>query len=143
PVKHGEVVEYGEQKDETAKDKTAEIIIIRNEYESKLIQKDLEIRKRDSVINQIKQLLDVSSVNSQVSGNLQFNNLSMWLEKLGNTSGAKILRFLADKSPLKFTRNQICLATGISQGTLIYHLNILRRNNLIREEGNLIEISLV
>ncbi len=50
---------------------------------------------------------------------------------------SKILKFLADKSGLKFTRSQIALATGyaVKGGSFANAMSLLNRNNLIVKEG--------
>lgn len=119
-----------------------QLILLKNEYESKLMQKDLEIRKRDDIINQVRRLLGVNEQN-QVVNNIQSSSLEMWFSKLGNGMPNKILRFLAEKSGLKFTRSQIALGTGYSAngGSFINALSLLRRNLLIKEDGGFICIN--
>lgn len=119
-----------------------EIISLKNEYESKLLQKDLEIRKRDDLINSIRKMLGVNEQNLVVS-NIHSSNLQMWLDKLGNGGASKILKFLAEKSGLRFTRSQIGLAIGMSAkgGSFLTYISTLKRNLLIKEEGGLIQIN--
>ena len=63
-------------------------------------------------------------------------NVAMWIEKLGNGSPSKILRFLAEKSGLKFTRSQVALGTGLSanSGGYATALALLKRNHLIVQQ---------
>lgn len=135
------IVESISGKDLTPKE-SQESIKLRNEYESKILQKDLEIRKRDDVINQVRKLLGVSEQNLVVS-NIQSSNIEMWLSKLGKAMPAKILKFLAEKSGLSFTRSQIALACGYSAngGSFTNALSLLRQNLLIKEEGGRISIN--
>lgn len=115
-----------------------EIITLRNNYESKLMQKDMEIRKLQSVVEQICRL--VGSNASQVSvASVNSSNVQMWLEKLGGGGARRILEFLAQKSGMKFTRSQIGLATRLSSksSSLSTYMSTLRRNRLIKEEGGL------
>lgn len=118
-----------------------ELITLRNEYESKLLQKDVEIRKRDALIENIKTLIGGSSGAQPIVSNS--SNLSMWLEKLGRGGTSKILRFLAERSGLKYSRSQIGLAVGMSSnsGTFSNCLSVLRRNKLILEENKLVWIN--
>jgi hypothetical protein len=115
-------------------------IKLKNEYESKLLQKDLEIRKRDDILNQIRKLLGSESQQLLM---VTSSNLSMWLEKLGNSGNSRILKFLAEKSGLKYTRSQIGLAVGLSanSGSFATYIATLKRNLLIKEEGKLIWIN--
>ncbi len=116
---------------------SAEILALRNQYESQLMEKDIEIRKRDDLISQIRKLVGGSEVGTTSVNPMQTGNVSMWLEKLGNGGDARILKFLAEKSGLKFTRSQIGLAVGLqsSSGSFSTYLSTLRRNSLILKEG--------
>lgn len=115
---------------------------LKNEYESKLLQKDLEIRKRDEVLNQIRKLLGDGSQPNQLPA-VTSSNLSMWLEKLGSSGASRILKFLAEKSGHKFTRSQIGLAVGLSvnSGSFSTYISTLKRNLLIKEEGKLLWVN--
>jgi len=107
------------------------------------MQKDLEIRKRDDLINQMRRLLGVTDVTLQSNLTVTSSNLQMWFDKLGNGMTSNILKFLAEKSGLTFTRSQIALATGYSakSGSFANALSLLRRNLLIKDEGGRIKIS--
>lgn len=119
-----------------------ELIKIKNDYETKIMQKDLEIRRKNDLINQIKRLLGVNE-NNAVILDVQSNNLSLWFNKLGKGMPYNILKFLAEKSGLKFTRSQIALACGYSPkgGSFSNALSLLRRNLLIKEENGLIQVN--
>lgn len=119
-----------------------ELITIKNEFESKLLQKDLEIRKRDDILYQIRRLIGVSE-NNQTVQNITSSNLQIWMEKLGNGGASRILKFLAEKSGLKFTRSQVALAVGMSAkgGSFNTYISTLKRNSLIKEEGGFVSIS--
>jgi hypothetical protein len=71
------------QNEEKLSNLEKEIVSLKNEFESRLLQKDLEIRKRDDLINSIRKLLGVNEQNVVVS-NVQSSNVQMWLQKLGN-----------------------------------------------------------
>jgi hypothetical protein len=118
-----------------------QILSLKNEYESKLMQKDLEIRKKDDLINQIRRLLGVNEDNK--ISKIHSSNLQMWLDKLGGSGASRILKFLAERSGSKFTRSQIGLAVGMSAkgGSFITYISTLRRNLLIIEEGGFICIN--
>ena len=136
------VIQKGFEKVEEKKD-SQEIIALRNEYESKLIQKDLDIRKRDDVINQVRKVVGVNEIN-QVVSNIQSSQLEMWITKLGgDTMPARILKFLAEKSGMKFTKSQIALGAGYSanSGSFSNALSLLKRNLLIKKEGDTIQIN--
>ena len=120
-----------------------EIITMRNEYESRLLQKDLEIRKRDELIDQIKRIIGNGSSANGENPNPVNSNVSMWIEKLGNSGAARILKFLSEKSGLKFTRSQIGLAVTLSSksGSFATYMATLKRNNLIIEQGGLSKVN--
>jgi hypothetical protein len=84
------------------------VIEIRNDYESKLMQKDLELRRSGEGVEQISRLVGgrIATEGTQlVRANSTGGNVAMWIEQLGNGSPSKILRFLAEKSGLKFMRS--------------------------------------
>jgi len=130
------------------------IINLRNDYESKLLQKDLEIRKKDDIINKkisllanIIHLINTDVVNAEQQSfsniNVSQGNISMWLSKLGNGGASRILKFLAEKSGMKFTRSQVALAVGLSpkSGSFATYIALLKRNHLIIEENKCIWIN--
>ena len=109
---------------------------MKNEFESQLLGKDVEIRKRDEIIEQVRKIVGSGvSVNKvRATG----GNVEMWIDKLGRTqTPGKILSFLAEKSGLKFTRSQIRLAIGISAKSsgLSAAVSLLKRNQLIIEQA--------
>ena len=112
------------------------IIAMRNDYESQLLQKDLDIRTRDEVIEQIRKIVGSVTPTGEIKSG---SNVNMWIEKLGNSGNSRILKFLSDKSGMKFTRSQIGLAVGLSSksGSFATYMATLKRNNLIIEQGGL------
>jgi hypothetical protein len=120
------------------------VIEMRNDYESQLMQKDLALRQRDMTLEQIRRLVggEVAVEGAQPTHAVG-GNVTMWIEKLGNGSPSKILRFLADKSGLKFTRSQVALGTGLSanSGGYAAALALLKRNRLIVQQGGEIWIN--
>lgn len=118
-----------------------ELINLKNEYESKLLNKDLEIRKRDDLINSIRKMLGVNEQNLVVQ-TIQSSNLDLWLDKIGrHKKEAEIIKFLAEKSGLTFTRSQLCLAVGITTKQLSNMFGFLKKNNLILDDGGRIKIN--
>jgi Fic family protein len=65
----------------------------------------------------------------------------MWLGKLNREGQKKILRFLAENPNGKFTRHQLALSTGQKYSTIKAYVNQLKRNLLIKEEGDFIKIN--
>lgn len=112
---------------EVAKKDNPELIALRNDYESRLMQKDIEIRKLNSLLDSIRKLVGVPS-NGIPQGAVSQSNLSMWLEKLGNSGASRILKILSQKSGMKFTRSQVALAVGMS--------HVLKRRQLLNLHGH-------
>lgn len=120
---------------------TLEVMAIRNEYESQIMQKDMEIRRLSQIVLNVQKAIGGASPSaSMVSSNGSFD---LWIEKLGNGGAGRIFKFLADKSGMKFTRSQIGLAVGLSSksGSFTTYMATLKRNSLIKEESGLNWIS--
>jgi hypothetical protein len=117
-----------------------DLIKIKNDYETKLMQKDIELRRQTDLLNQLRKLLGVTELTLQSKPMLATSQVELWLSKLGNGMPSNILKFLTNKSGLKFTRSQIALATGYSAngGSFSNALSLLRKNLLIKQEGDLI-----
>jgi hypothetical protein len=118
-----------------------DITQIRNEYESQLLQKDVEIRKLQSMIDAVRTMVGMGASTAQ---NLNMSNVDMWVDKLGRGRAAgKILAFLGERAGAKFTRSQICLAVGIgsSGGNTTDAFSTLKRNRLIVENGREVYLS--
>lgn len=120
------------------------LIALRNEYESKLLQKDVEIRKLLSLMEQVKNILGEQSGNGQsqvinVSRNPN-SNLQFWLDKTGKGGEGKIFKFLADHAPNRFTRVQIAFAVGLSPNnhSLSTYFANLKKRALILEENKML-----
>lgn len=125
-----------------------ELIDLKNEYESKIMQKDLELQNWRVKIAAIQKI-----IGNENTGDLSFrtyvvgnnfppsrntgSNLDMWLQKLGKGGTSRILQFLAEKSGMKFTRSQIGLAVGLSptSGSFGTYMSTLKRNKLIIEQS--------
>ena len=114
-----------------------ELVVLRNKYESELMQRDIELRELRLTLEKLRNILGVqvanvasSSVLSQVS--------TMWKEKLGTSMEGKIFSFLLEKAPMKFTRPQIGTATGFSysSGSFSNALSKLKVNGLVIRDGD-------
>lgn len=117
-----------------------ELISIRNEYESKLLQKDLEIRKRDDLINSIRKMLGVNEQNIVVS-NVKSGNLQLWLDKFKNSGEGKILKLLAENSSNSFSRQQLVLMTGLSRESVRVYVGKLKTSLTIKEEDGKLKVN--
>ena len=125
-----------------------DLIEQRNSFESLLVKKDTELSVQLAKLAKIKEIVDsdiiaISSVALSPSILPSSRGVSMWLEKLGTAMSGKILKFLAEKAPIKFTRSQIGLQTGYSpnSGSFANAMSLLKRNKLIVKEGDLYWIS--
>jgi uncharacterized protein YpbB len=120
------------------------LIKIKNDYETKIMQKDLEIRRKDEMLNQLRKILGVDKnyyvgMDIAVSSNSQ---LEMWLNKLGNSLPSKILRFLANNSNNSYSREQVALAMGTTYKNVSNTaIPLLKRNSLIKEEGGKLRVN--
>ncbi len=111
---------------------------IRNEYESQLLQKDVEIRKLQATINAVQRAVGVSHTESVLSVPASSSAVEMWKSKLGAGSLAtRILTFLVENSPRGFTREQIALALGIAAkaGHTSNEWGKLMRTNTVVKDG--------
>jgi len=107
------------------------VVALRNQYESQLLQKDVEIRKLQSILDSVRT-------------GMNFSNVEMWIDKLGRGRAAgKILAFLGERAGARFTRSQICLAVGIGTtgGNTTDAFSTLKRNRLILEQGREVTLS--
>jgi hypothetical protein len=122
-----------------------DFVALRNTYESKLMQKDIELRQLKSTIASIRKMVgsDVQVSDIQTTEIEVNNNVGMWVSKLGNTGASRILKFLSAKSGMKFTRSQVALGVGMAAkgGSFATYISTLKRNSLILEEGGFIKIS--
>jgi hypothetical protein len=120
-----------------------ELLAFRNEYESKLMQKDIELRKLREMLEQVRRIVDGSGGNQSLSVPISVgNNVEEWLKKLGNGGASRIFKFLAEKSGMKFTKSQIALAVRLRiSGSFNTYLSTLKRTNLIVKDGNFFSIN--
>jgi hypothetical protein len=117
-----------------------QIIALKNEYETKIMQKDLDIRKRDEIINQIRKLLGVNENNQITTPSYSSNNLQLWLNKFTGGEG-KILRILAENPTNAFTRQQLVLMTGFGKETVRQYVVKLKRALVANEKDSKIRIN--
>ncbi len=93
---------------------------IKNDYESKLIQKDTiisqkdgEIRALQGIISSVHKALGTVNAPGFAAPSAPSTAASLWQDKLGNGLAGRIFKFLADNFNRSFTREQICLACGV------------------------------
>lgn len=124
---------------EAPKVDNAEIISLRNEYESKILAKDVEIRSLKATIENIRRIVGGTTNESSASALIKRDGVELWLGKLGSGGAARIFKFLAENPSRKFTRTQIGLAVGLksSSGSFSTYMSRLKSNHLIIKEGTL------
>jgi len=132
-----------------------ELVKIKNDYETKIMQKDLEIKNKDLEIKRDKDLINkihnlilerdgkpIFFAGSMGSIQVPNSQLEMWLTKLGNSMPSRILKFLAEHSNNAYTREQLALALGASrQGVSNTAIPLLKRNLLIKEESGKLRVN--
>jgi hypothetical protein len=130
----------------------AEIIALRNEYESKLIGKDGELQSLRVEVNRLRTAL--ANIAKLAGGYLPTNGttaivavandtVALWYSKLGNGGAGRMFKFLAENPGKQITRNQLALAAGLSanSGTFGTYLSKLKSNHLIVEQGGYYQIN--
>lgn len=120
-----------------------ELVILRNEYESRLLTKDIEIRRFRSVIENVQRVIGSPVAEISAIKSIGSDGTSLWLGKLKNSGAARMFKILAENPHKQFSRNQIALAAGLSarSGTFGTYLSKLRSNNLIVEKDGLFQIN--
>jgi len=118
----------------------AEIIVLRNEYESRLLAKDVENRNLQAVIDNVQRAVGGVSVSALPAGikSLKSDIISLWQGKLGDKSGAaRIFKFLSENPGRKFSKTQIGLAVGLKSttGSFNTYMSKLKSNKLIVKDG--------
>jgi hypothetical protein len=93
-----------------------QVIAMRNDYESKLMQKDIEISHLQAKLTSIRAVVGEAPDTAALHSPSLVSNRSadLWLKKFGNSGAGKILRLLVDHPGRKFTRQQLALAVGYS-----------------------------
>jgi uncharacterized protein YpbB len=123
-----------------------DLIKIKNDYETKIMQKDLELKRKDEILNQIKRTLgmDTSNIPTINSATMITPNsqLETWLAKLGNSVPSRILKFLASNPNNSYTREQVALAMATTYKNVSNTaIPLLKRNSLIKEEGGKLRVN--
>lgn len=129
---------------------SGEVINLKQQIKDLADEHQKEIDEKDKIIEDLETRLDKILKIAGGNGSVQVadntvigGQVEMWASKLPSGSG-KILKFLAEKYPMKFTRSQIALANGISIRTFNNngnYLPTLKRNNMVVEERGEIYIN--
>ena len=88
---------------------------IRNEYESRLMEKDTQLRAMSKQLDQIRQIVGVT-VASPSSQTVCDGAMQLWIDKFGSTLAGRILAVMCRVPGNEWTRTQLALACGVSSG---------------------------
>lgn len=115
--------------------KAQEIINLKNEYESKLIEKDMEIRRLQSIINSVMKVIGFEQTENFVVPEIK-NEVNMMLQKLGGMPQKIYDRLL--QHPNGLTKRQIALMCGysVTSGSYASALSKLTTMGLISKNGD-------
>lgn len=121
------------------------IRVLRNEYESKIIEKDAEIRKMQAIINGILRELSVFLPAKESAGTTITSvgyESNLMLQKLGGMA-QKVYKILLDH-PSGLTKRQIALMLGyaVTSGSFSNALSKLRTMGLTKKSGDF-EIAII
>lgn len=139
--------EVGEELHDFVQEKTTEsIIALKNDYESKLTQKDIEIRQLNKIIQNVKNALGEVIVSTHIDhANIGINSdsVQLWKGKLGNGLAGRIFVFLAENPNRKFSRQQICLAIGVPSkaGHTSNEFSKVMRTGAVTRDGSEYQLS--
>lgn len=117
---------------------SVDVVALRNQYESVIMQKDMEIRQLNQIIEAARRALNISTKTAVSSPTGFSSSIDLWSKKLGSGLAGRIFKLMAENCSKKFTRQQICLAVGVRAGA--GHTNNefgkLTRNRLLIRQGN-------
>lgn len=147
------------KKEKTVKESAQEMVEVveeltiremQNQHESELIQKDTEIRRLQSIINSVQQVIGPTTGHTTTTSlpiaNGSVGSVELWKGKLGNTLASRILGFFAENPGRDFTREQIALALGIATkaghtsnewGKLMRTATVVKNGNMYHLNSNL------
>lgn len=118
---------------------------IRNEYESQLLEKDMEIRRLQGIINNVMKVVGFEQTENVVMAPLKDSGaVELWKNKLGPTSLAtRILIFLSENPSREFSREQIALALTFSTkaGHTSNEWGRLMRTNTVVKNGMMYKLN--
>lgn len=146
------------KKEKTAKESLREVAEVvedltmremKNSYESQLLQKDVEIRTLQAVINAVQKAIGVSNGHTTATATaipITSSAIELWKSKLGNTLATRILTFFAENPTREFSREQVALALGIAAkaghtanewGKLMRTSTVVKNGSMYRLNPNL------
>jgi hypothetical protein len=153
------------ERDSKPKESTHDQIeAVKAHYEEQITQIEKEHEEKEYFLTQeidglkhrLREILDISSKTLGEEGVdlakgesrtviTSLGKVDLWVNKVGKNSGAgRILQFLAEKHPMKYTKSQVLIAAGLRNsrgGATFYALKTLKQNNLIKEEGGMLSVN--
>ena len=121
------------------------VIEMRNDYESTLMQKEMEISALQSKLSSIRAIVEGTAHTAALSQTSPgaSRGADLWLKKFGNSGAGKILRLLLEHPGRTFTRQQLALAVGYSVNAGYFRncLSQLRTARVMVEQGGQITIN--
>lgn len=109
---------------------------IRNEYESRLMEKDAQLRAMTKQLDQIRQIVGGSGPAAQTFSAVP-DAVQLWVDKFGKSLAGRILAIILKAPGNEWTRQQLALATGVSSGggSTNNAFSELKRSNVIVKNG--------
>lgn len=119
---------------------------LKNDFESKMIEKDTEIKRLQSVIHSASSILTGGSgTMNQAPGITHSSNvaINLWKSKLGNGLGGRLFALFIEHPQMEFTREQIALAIGAPprSGHFSNEMAKLTRNKLVNRNGSVYKLN--
>jgi hypothetical protein len=118
------------------------IINLRNDYESRLIEKDTELRRHAAIIDAVRSAVGATSGVTSATPAMG-SAVSLWKSKLGNGLAGRIFALFVENAGMDFTRQQIALGVGSSarSGHFDNEMGRLTRNSLVTRNGQLYRLN--
>jgi hypothetical protein len=120
------------------------VVEMRNEYESRLMQKDIEISQLQAKLSSIRSIVGGRADPGGVqTAPVSSHGADLWHSKFGYSGAGKILRLLVDNPGRKFTRQQLALAVGlkVNAGHFANCLSQLRTARVMVQQDGLFTIN--
>ena len=116
---------------------------MQNDFESKLVQKDIEIRNLQAVINSVMRAVGSTQTNNVSMTPISNDAVALWQSKLGNGLAGRAFKFLSENPARQFTREQVCLAIGVPSkaGHTQNEFSKIMRTGAVTRNGNLYQLN--
>lgn len=143
--KKGKEIVKDEKIQPTTSSEKENIVVLKNDFESRLVVKDTEINslKRDinhlsNIIRSVREAIGASDGEPITKNLVNNSSIDLWMSKLGNGGRAKIFKFFVDNRGMRFTRQQVGLGVQLksSSGSFSTYMATLTGNKLIIRDGS-------